>query len=79
MTEPQEYDVDLDLLTRAQLAELPPPVYDVSRVLDEWAWRVHTVTSSHHHAGLFLELLAAEGYRVTAIEVPDIHLPTPTE
>jgi len=72
---------DLDTLTRGQLAELPGPAWDVARVLDEWRLRLYGLTSGHHGAGLFLDLLAAEGYRVTPIAVPalDELLPAPTE
>lgn len=59
---------DLDRLTRAQLGELDGPAATVADVLDEWLVRLHGVTSSSHGAGLFLDLLAAEGWRVTAID-----------
>jgi len=61
---------DLDTLTCAELAELDGPAYPVASVLDEWNHRHNGVTSSTHGAGLFLDLLAAEGWRVEPIVVP---------
>lgn len=72
MTNPEDYEPDLDTLTRADLAELPGPASTLADVLDEWNHREHGVTSSHHGVGLFLELLADRGYRVTPIEASDI-------
>jgi hypothetical protein len=63
---------DLDALTRAELAELDGPASTVATVLDEWNHRLHGLTSSSHGAGLFLDLLAAEGWRVTPINAPDL-------
>lgn len=70
MSYPLEPDVDddLDMLTRAELAELPGPARAVADVLDEWTIRRHGIASSHHGAGLFLDLLAAEGWRVEPID-----------
>lgn len=82
MTAPQEIDPDLDVLTRAQLAELPGPAWDVAQILDEWMFRLHGSASSQHGVGLFLDLLAARGYRVEPIAPgPPLGalLPTPTE
>ncbi|TDD37851.1 hypothetical protein E1287_07280 [Actinomadura sp. KC06] len=81
---PEDYEPDgeaLDRMTRAQLAELPGPERTVADVLDEWNRREHGVISSSHGAGLFLDLLAAEGYRVTPIDAPDLSelLPPPTD
>lgn len=59
---------DLDDLTREQLAEYEPSARAVADALDEWLHRMHGVTSSHHHAGAFLEFLALHGYTVTAME-----------
>lgn len=69
---PEADEIDLDRMTRAELSELggAPPV--VAQVLDEWNHREHGVTSSAHGVGLFLDLLAAEGYRVEPIEVADV-------
>lgn len=72
-------DPDLDTLTRSQLGELLALAYDVADVLDDWLLRAHGITSSDHNTGLFLDLLADRGYRVTPIDVPDVHLPPPTE
>lgn len=58
---------DLDTLTRAELAELDGPAWTVAGVLNEWNRRHNGVRSSSHGAGLFLDLLAAEGWRVTPI------------
>jgi hypothetical protein len=63
---------DLDTLTRADLAELDGPAYTVACVLDEWRARLHGITSGQHGAGLFLDLLAAEGWRVTQTDVPSL-------
>jgi hypothetical protein len=65
----REQDRDLDDLTRAQLAELPDlgTALAVANVLDDWLMRLHGIASSAHGVGLFLDLLADEGYRVTKI------------
>lgn len=72
---------DLDAMTRAELAELAhmPAIAATADVLDDWLYREHGITSSHHHVGTFLELLADHGYRVTPIDVSGIVLPEPTE
>lgn len=83
MSDPVEPpDPDLDTLPRATLAELDGPAAAVADVLDDWLLRTHGITSSAHNAGLFLDLLAAEGWRVTAIDTgPPIGslLPPPKE
>jgi hypothetical protein len=83
VSEVYDEDVDdLDTLTRAQLAERDGPTYTVACVLDDWLHRLHGISSSSHGAGLFLDLLAAEGYRVTPIgPLPSLDqlLPPPTE
>lgn len=58
---------DLDDVRRAELPEMPSAV---AHVLDDWLMRKHGVMSSAHGVGLFLDLLAAEGYRVGPIVVP---------
>lgn len=63
---------DLDTLTRAELAELDGPAATVAGILDEWLHRLHGITSGQHGAGLFLDLLAAEGWRVERIQVPPV-------
>lgn len=65
----------LDDLTRDELAERDGPGYAVACVLDEWKQRLHGLTSSDHGAGLFLDLLAIEGWRVERIEVPSWPVP----
>lgn len=73
MTEPQEYDIeDLDSLTRDQLGEIDPMHRVLADVLDDWVVRRFGILSGHHGIGLFLELLAAEGYRVVANQKPYI-------
>lgn len=83
VSEPDDgYSPDPDDLTRAELAELAHlPWSDLAEVLDEWLHREHGVTSSHHHVGLFLELLSERGWQVTRVEpIPPIgQLPPPTE
>lgn len=71
MPEPFEPDLDLDTLTRDQIDELAhmPEVAATIKVLDEWVGRTHGVLGGAHQVGLFLDLLAAEGFRVTPIEV----------
>jgi hypothetical protein len=66
---PEDFEPDLDDLSRGELHELGMPGV-VSDVLDDWLHDHHGVTSSHHGVGAFLEALAAEGYRVEKIEVP---------
>lgn len=68
-TEPQEADPELDDLTRAELAELSGPAAVVAETLDQWVRELHGVHGSlRHGAGLFLDLLAAAGHRVTPID-----------
>lgn len=67
MGEPYEPDTDPDDLRREELAEHDPMWAAVADTLDEWLHRLHGITSSNHHAGSFLEWLAANGYRVTPI------------
>src|SRR5690242_1799886 len=55
---------DLDNLTREQLPEDARAVADA---LDDWVCRRHGILSSHHGAGLFLKLLAEEGYEVRRV------------
>ena len=76
----ENYEPDLDDLTREELAELGMPG-DVARVLDGWLLEQHRVISRRHGVGSFLDALAAQGYRVTPIAVPafDELLPAPTE
>lgn len=83
-TNPEDYELDgedLDRMTRDQLAELPGPERMVAQVLDDWNRRENGVTSSSHGVGLFLDLLAAEGFCVTPIEEPALSelLPPPTD
>jgi hypothetical protein len=71
MSDPTEPpDPDLDDLRRVDLAELDGPASDTAAVLDEWLRRCHGVTPTHHYVGTFLDLLAAEGWRVTRIPDP---------
>lgn len=80
MTDPVDPpDPDLDSLTREQLAELDGPASVVADVLDDWLYRAHGRISGGHNVGLFLDLLAAEGYRVEKIQAPEVLLPPPTE
>lgn len=74
MINPEDFEPDLDDLTRAELAELAHlPWSDLVAVLDEWALRAHGVTSSHHNVGLFADLLALTGWEVTRKpEVPPL-------
>ena len=80
-TRPQEQAVDLDLLTRAQLAEMPHlPWADIASTLDELLAREHGLFSSAHGVGLFVELLAERGWQVTRLPEPVTPLlPPPTE
>lgn len=80
MTDPVDPpNPDLDTVRRDDLGEYDPMYPTLADVLDEWNLRLHGVSSGHHGIGLFLDLLAAEGYRVTPNPVPDVHLPPPTE
>jgi hypothetical protein len=73
-------DLDLDDLTRAELAELAHlPYADLASTLDEWLSREHGVYSSSHGVGLFLDLLADRGLSVVRDEVPPLGLPPPDE
>lgn len=74
-----DHDLDLDALTRDQLAELDGPAATVADVLDDWIMRRFGKTSSHHGAGLFLELLAAEGYRVEKVNAPELNALLPLQ
>ncbi|GAA1281433.1 hypothetical protein [Saccharothrix xinjiangensis] len=57
-------------LDRLRRAELPEDARAVADVLDDWRLRVHGLTSGSHNVGLFLDLLADEGYAVLPVEVP---------
>lgn len=59
----------LDRIRRDDLPEEPRAVADV---LDNWLVRMYGVHSGSHNVGLFLDLLADEGYTVVPIaaEVP---------
>jgi len=71
VTEPYDgRDPDLDELTRDQLGEYNDRAAKVADVLDAWLLGAHGRVSSHHNVGLFLDLLAAEGYRVEPIDAP---------
>ena len=59
-TESTEHE-PLDHLIRDNLA---PQARAVADTLDDWIMRRFGKTSSHHGAGLFLDLLADEGYQV---------------
>lgn len=71
---------DLDRLDRDALRTMGGAPAALVDVLDEWLLTQHGVTSSAHCVGAFLDLLAAEGYRVTPIEAPafaDVLPPSP--
>lgn len=57
----------LDDLKRDDLPKAPKAVADV---LDDWVARKHGILSSHHGVGLFLDLLADEGYTITLLHRP---------
>jgi hypothetical protein len=80
VTNPEDFDPDLDDLRRDELHELGMPGV-VADVLDDWLAEQHGVYSSRRGVGAFLDELAARGYRVTPIEVPSFEelLPVPTE
>lgn len=69
VTNPEDYEPDLDDLRRDQLHELGMPG-DVADVLDDWLHRNHGILSGRHYVGDFLDSLAAAGYRVAKIEAP---------
>lgn len=79
------YEPDPDDLTRAELAEYAHlPWSAVAETLDDWLTcrQNERPGTNGHHVGTFLDLLAARGYRVTAIEpLPPIEtlLGAPTE
>lgn len=73
---------DIDVLPRSELAEFAGPAYTVACVLEDWSRQHNGVISGNHGAGLFLDLLAAEGYQVTPIgPLPSLDelLPPPAE
>jgi hypothetical protein len=78
----QEVEVDLDDLTGAELSELDGPAWTVAGVLLDWLWLTRQIPPNRNHSvGTFLDLLAAEGYRVEKIEalaLADV-LPEPTD
>lgn len=79
MTEPQEIDGDLDDEPRAELGERDAMHPVVASALEEWRRYMDGGPSNCHYLGTFLDLLAAEGYRVTPIEASDLAnlLPAP--
>jgi hypothetical protein len=72
VTDPQEIDGDLDDEPRAELGEIDAMHPVVAKALEEWRRHMDSGPSNCHYLGTFLDLLAAEGYRVTPIEVPDL-------
>jgi hypothetical protein len=72
-------DPDLDDIPRRELGEIDPMHPVVADCLTSWLGHQLIERASDHGVGTFLDELAAAGYRVTPIEVPDIHLPPPTE
>ena len=70
MINPEDLEPDLDDLDRDQLWEtgLGDMPGHVANVLDDWLHQCHGVLSSSHNTGTFLDLLAAEGFRVTPID-----------
>lgn len=80
MSEPIEPpNPDYDDLTRDELEEINPMAARVADVLDDWIGRRFGILSGGHGAGLFLDLLAAEGYRVEPIVVPAFEDVLPVE
>lgn len=81
MINPEDVQPSPDDLTREQLAEYAHlPWLAVAETLDEWNHRMHGILSSHHNAGLFLELLHEAGWQVVPVEpMPVPMLPPPTE
>lgn len=63
----EAYEPDLDDLTRDQLRTHDRRAATVADVLDEWLHTQHGVVSGRHCVGVFLDELAARGYRVTEI------------
>jgi hypothetical protein len=72
---------DPDDLTRAQLAESDPLLYDVALALDDWLHFNHGVLSSHHNAGHFWTLLHERGVGLVREDPPDFEplLPPSTD
>ena len=69
MSDPIEQpDPDLDDLSWDELEEVDPKAFTVARLLHLWA--EERCCSKHHCVGTFLDLLAAEGYRVEPIQAP---------
>lgn len=65
MSEPVDVDLqDMDDLSDDELAEQDPLAADVAHVLDRWY--DERCCCRHHMVGTFLDLLAAQGYRVGA-------------
>lgn len=54
-----------ELLDRMKRDDLPRAGRAVADVLDDWLVRQFGITSGSHGAGLFLDLLADEGYEIT--------------
>lgn len=61
-------DPPLDDLSEDELAEVDPKASVVASVLGRWY--DERCCCRHHMVGTFLDLLAAEGYRVEPIEAP---------
>lgn len=72
---------DADDLTRDQLAETDPLLYDVATALDDWLHANHGVVSSHHYAGHFWTLLHERGVGLVREEPPSLEalLPPPID
>jgi hypothetical protein len=70
MTGPQEPDVDLDDVPRAELGKHDPAYPVVAEALEEWGLAIYGWSSGAelaHGVGTFLNKLAARGYRMTPI------------
>lgn len=59
--------------SRGALTELVhlPGIAATASALDDWLLQLHGIVSPSHGVGLFLDLLAGQGYRVTRIGAAD--------
>lgn len=68
----EDIEPDVDTMTRGELAELVHlPYSDVADTLDEWLHSQHGIMPGNHGVGVFLDALAARGWRIERIPVSD--------
>lgn len=63
---------DFEHLDRVRRDDLPEMPHAAAAALDEWTARQHGILSGSHAVGLFLDLLAEQGYTVATRQPEEI-------